>query len=64
MERRPSPHSWRVAEEKWDDEGDPPTVGHIPVLQPQGENGKRARCWEHLSNVVLVIDVRLHGQPA
>ena len=29
--------------------GDQPTVGHILVLQPQGENGKRARCWEHLS---------------
>ena len=29
--------------------GDQPTVGHVPVLQPQGENGNRARCWEHLS---------------
>ena len=43
---------------------DPPTVGHIPVLQPRDENGKRARCWKHLSKVVLVLDVRLYGQPA
>ena len=38
-------------------------VGHIPVLQPQGEYGKRARYWDHL-NVVLVVVVGLQGQPA
>ena len=39
-------------------------VGHNPVLQPQGEDGKRARYWDHLLNVVLVVVVGLQGQPA
>ena len=45
-------------------EGDQTTAGHIPVLQLQGENGKRARCWDHDWLEVLDIDVEVQSRPA
>ena len=50
-------------EGKPNDEGDPPTGGHIPVLQAARREREKGQVLG-TPNVVLVIDVVLHGQPA
>ena len=66
MNRRPSLQTRREVGEEGGQcgAGDRPTVGHILVRQPQGEDEKEARSWDHQSSEVRGRDVEHQGQPA